>query len=423
MNGSPGCLPLRACSRFVDKAEKQKTRQQERLRIAVVTETYPPEINGVAATLGVMVHGMIARGHSVEVIRPSQRSDRSGSTRAPHAEVLVRGVPIPGYGSLRMGLPATRLLKKRWRTLRPDVVQVATEGPLGWSATRAARQVGVPVASEFHTNFHAYSKHYGAGWLHGVIARYLRNLHNAAALTMVPTRELAESLSQRGFERVTVVGRGIDTALFDPRRRSASLREAWGVTDDAPVVLHVGRLAPEKNLDLLFAAFDAMRARCPRARLVVVGDGPERSRLAQRYPGHYFAGMRRGEALATHYASADIFLYPSLTETFGNVTLEAMASGLAVVAFDYAAARQHIVHDVSGLLSPFGDAAAFVRHAATLADSWESISRLRQAARMVAQSADWKRVFDALEDALFAAREYRPEGPAARGLRESGVAT
>lgn len=371
------------------------------LKIAVVTETFPPEVNGVAMTIDVMVRALIERGHGIEVIRPEQLGDKHPRTRARHAEVLVKGMPIPGYSSLRMGMPAPRLLTQRWRALRPDVVQLVTEGPLGFSAMLAARKLGIPVASEYRTNFNAYAQHYGKAWLNGPITRYLRYLHNATAVTMVPTGEMAESLRSKGFLRVEIVTRGVDTLLFNPAQRSEVLRRTWGAPPDAPVVLHVGRLAAEKNLDLLFEAFAAIQQSAPNARLILVGDGPDRARLSRRYPGHFFAGIQRGHSLAAHYASADIFLYPSLTETFGNVTLEAMASGLAVVAFNYAGARDHIRHDVNGLLARYGDHAQFKELATELSSAPQRIARLARAARAAAAKADWTRVIDRLEGTLY----------------------
>jgi glycosyltransferase involved in cell wall biosynthesis len=262
--------------------------------------------------------------------------------------------------------------------------------------------MGIPVCSDFHTNFHAYTTHYNAGWLYRPIAEYLRYLHNATASTMVPTEELRDCLSHFGFERVTVVSRGVDTCLFRPSRRSDELRRQWGADADTTVVILVGRLAAEKNIDLLFRGFDALRSLRPKARLVLVGDGPERRRLEQQYPGHCFCGIRTGETLAAHYASADVFLYPSLSETFGNVTIEAMSSGLAVLAYDYGAAREHIRHDVNGLVAPFGDEASFLQQAAVLGRDPDRIERLGRAARKRAETFDWDRILDALETTLLA---------------------
>jgi glycosyltransferase involved in cell wall biosynthesis len=179
-----------------------------------------------------------------------------------------------------------------------------------------------------------------------------------------------------------------------------ALRKHWGAADDDPVVLYVGRLAAEKNMPVLFSTFEQIQRAVPSARLVLVGDGPQRAELTRRYPQHVFAGMRHGVDLAAHYASGDVFLFPSVTETFGNVTLEAMASGLAVVAYDYAAAREHIVGGRNGMLAAFDDGEAFCRVAVVVATNATLRNGLRRAARMTASQLDWERVVDDLASAL-----------------------
>ncbi|WP_374263293.1 glycosyltransferase, partial [Zoogloea sp.] len=271
--------------------------QQGALRVAVVTETYPPEINGVAMSTGRVVDGLVAAGHRVDLIRPRQAHE--GAVIAEGVEqMLARGIPLPRYANLQLGLPAQKVLLRRWSIQRPDVVQVVTEGPLGWSALTAARKLRLPVISEFHTNFHRYTGHYGVGWLKRPIAAYLRKFHNRADLTLVPTRALCDELVGQGIPRVEVVSRGVDTTLFDPARRSESLRRQWGLAPDDLAVLYVGRVAPEKNLALLEKAFEAIRARQPRARLVLVGDGPALPALRARQPGAICAGPRTGAPLA-----------------------------------------------------------------------------------------------------------------------------
>jgi glycosyltransferase involved in cell wall biosynthesis len=169
------------------------------------------------------------------------------------------------------------------------------------------------------------------------------------------------------------------------------------------VFMHVGRLAPEKNLEPVLLAYERIRQFAPRSKLVFVGDGPARAQLSQRCPSAIYAGMRHGNELAAYYASGDVFLFPSVTETFGNVTLEAMASGLAVVAYDYAAAAQHIRHSVSGVLAGFDDAEDFVRAAAALAATPERIARIGTAARATAEELSWVRVVGQFENLLLAA--------------------
>ncbi|MDH2916426.1 MAG: glycosyltransferase family 1 protein [Gallionella sp.] len=370
------------------------------LHIALVTETYLPEVNGVAITVGRMVHGLRQRGHRIHMFRPRQGKNDVCGEQVNYRETLVSGMPIPGYPELKVGLPAKGLLVRLWKKQRPDIVHIATEGPLGWSALSAACKLNIPVSTDFHTNFHSYTQHYGIGWLKKPIASYLRRFHNKAACTIVPTDSLQRQLEQAGYQNVIVVSRGVDTELFHPAKRSDYLRGSWGADEETPVVMLVSRIAPEKNLHVVIQAFEQMRRTHPLARLVMVGDGPARAELQKQHPHVIFAGMQTGEALAQHYASGDIFLYPSLTETYGNVTVESMASGLATVAFDYAAANQHIRHDMNGLLVPFADTEAFIAQSKALITDMARVHRLRHAARHTMESQTWERIMGQLEATL-----------------------
>ena len=384
------------------------------LRIAFVTETYPPEVNGVAMTVARLVDGMHERNHDIQLIRPRQNGSDAANSSERFDEELVLGLPIPRYPSLRMGMPSKRALVKLWSVQRPDVVHIATEGALGWSALQAALHLKLPVSSDFRTNFHAYSAHYGIGWLHKPIMAYLRKFHNRTGCTMVPTDALRRDLQSQGFERLQVVSRGVDTRLFNPLRRSAALRAQWGVAEDDLVLGCVGRLAPEKNLDVLLAAFDAIQRRDPRARLLFVGDGPLRAELQQRCPTAIFAGQRRGEDLAAHYASMDLFAFPSQTETFGNVTTEAMASGLPVVAFDYAAAAQLIRHGENGMLAPLSDRQAFIDAALALAADAAQRRQVGINARASAEPLDWAGIVAQFESVLTGVMQQGSAQPAGR---------
>lgn len=379
-----------------------------RLRVALVTETYPPDINGVAMTIERMVEGLLARGHQVHLVRPRQDRNQLPAAHVDFEEQLVQGVSVPHYESLRFGLPAKSVLTKRWTLHRPDIVHVATEGPLGWSAISAARRLKLPVTSDFHTNFDLYSKHYRLSWLKQPISNYLRRFHNRTVASFVPSGDLAERLRRDGYRGIEVIARGVDCSHFTPARRSVELRTSWGLSDEDLAVTCVGRVAPEKNLELALRAFDVIRGEHPRTRLILVGDGPSRPELARRRPDVIFAGMRTGEDLAAHYASSDLFLFPSQTETFGNVTLEAMASGLAVVAFGYAAAAEAIRHRESGMLAEVADEDAFVGHAQVTAREPGFRRKLGAAARQRAEALDWERVHDAFAASLAqATRDWR----------------
>jgi len=323
----------------------------------LVTETYPPEVNGVALTVRALEQGLRDLGHRVSLVRPAQSVE--SSVRSID-ELLVTSAPIPRYPGLRFGLPATGKLCARWNAQRPDAVYIATEGPLGWSALRAARRMGIPVATGFHTRFDDYVGRYGAGFLSPWVLAWLRRFHNRGDATLVPTRELKQSLEQQGFRNVVKLGRAIDTRQFHPGWRDPALRAGWGLADEDIAIIHVGRIAAEKNLPLAEKSFRVLQSGHPRARFIWVGDGPERAALQARNPDFIFTGTLRGETLARHFASADVFCFPSLSETFGNVTLEAMASGLATVAFDYGAAREHLRDGEHGASVAFGDDSAFI---------------------------------------------------------------
>jgi glycosyltransferase involved in cell wall biosynthesis len=349
------------------------------VRIAIVTETYPPEINGVALTVQALAQGLGGSGHAVQLIRPHQAQPSSADGVAE--DVLMRGAAIPRYPGLRFGLPARRRLEALWRAQRPDAIYVATEGPLGHSALRAARRLGIAASTGFHTRFDDFARHYGVGFLTPLVFAWLRHFHRLAAATLVPTDELARFLRERDFGDVRLLRRAVDTHLFDPARRDAELRRRWGLTPDDLAVIYVGRIAPEKNLDLGVRAFRAIQSELPHARYVFVGDGPARAALAAANPDFIFTGSLRGEALARHFACGDLFLFASLTETFGNVTLEAMASGVATVAFDYGAAKEHIDDGRTGRRIAPGDADAFVAAALDLARASDARRAMAAAGR------------------------------------------
>ncbi len=368
------------------------------MRIAYVTETYPPEINGVSLTVERTVRFLRDQGHIVGLIRPQQRGE-------PHLdsahEWRTGGLPIPMYPDLRFGFARPAHLKERFELYRPDLVHIATQGPLGFLAARAARALGLPVTTDFRTNFHSYSRYYRLGWLEPLVCQYLRSFHNRADLTFVPTRALRDELKGQGFKRVEVVGRGVDTAMFTPAKRRESLRRTWGASDEQSIVmLYVGRLAAEKNVELALRAFSISRYLRPHTQMVVVGDGPQRQRLQANYPAAHFVGSKHGEELADHYASADLFVFPSQSETFGNVTLEAMASGLAVVAFNGAAVKEHVRSGQNGVIVGTDYEGDFIQTACRTAAMADLLAPLRKNARETAKSVKWETISGRFEKHL-----------------------
>lgn len=370
------------------------------MKIALVTETFPPEVNGVAMTFNVIARELARRGHQVTVHRPARPDLGEAPGRSGFRQVVWPGLPLPGYPLLRLGLPAYRGLRRTWSRERPDLVHVVTEGPLGASAVTVARALRLPVTSSFHTNFHAYTGYYGWKPLRSVVLAWLRRIHNRTCQTFVPTRELCGELGALGFSNLALLSRGVDTESFHPERRSETLRQSWGAGSDDPVVLHVGRMAAEKNYELLFRCYDAMRAANPRLKFVLAGDGPLKSRLVREHPECIFAGFFDREEIGRYYASADIYIHASLSETFGNVVTEALASGLAVAGFDYAAAREFVRHRQGGLLAPCDRPDLLVDAGVELATDTQLRRRLAAAARSSVAAQSWANVIARFEDDL-----------------------
>lgn len=373
------------------------------MKIEIVTDTFAPDVNGVAMTLGRLTEGLRRRGHSVNVIHTAGNPD-GGESRG-------RAIPLPGYKEVRVGLPMAGELRSRWGKKKPDAVYVATESPLGKSALETARALGIAVACGFHTNFHEYISRYKLGLFQPLAFSYLKKFHNRADRTLAPSTGVVKRLTDEGFENVHLMGRGVDTELFHPGKRCATLRAEWGAAADSPVVITVGRVAAEKNLGLAVRGFGEILEKFPGARCVIVGDGPVKTKLGQQYPWIHFTGMLSGEELARAYASADILLFPSETETFGNVLLEGMASGLVCVSYDYAASELHVRHGQNGLKAAKSDETAFLEKCLE-AVSLIGNHPMRAAARNTALEAGWDNVVTEFEEHL-AAIARTPESGAA----------
>ncbi len=367
------------------------------MKLLLVTDTYPPDINGVARTLHMWVGALRGRGHAVEVV-----TTLAGEGGEEAGRRVCGSLPLPGYPGLRIGLASTRGMVQAIRETEAEVLYVATETPLGIAAIRAARKLGVPVVSGFHTNFQTYLEKYRVPGMESVAKAILRSLHNQTSRTLTPSEDTAMVLRSWGIRNVGVLGRGVDTTLFDPAKRDEGLRRTWGAGPETVVAISVGRLAAEKNLPLTARVFEAMRVARAGTAGVFVGDGPRAKVLEEEHPSFVFAGSRVGEDLARHYASADVFIFPSETETFGNVVLEAMASGLAVVAYDYAGPRLLIRNGVNGWRVPFGDGEAFLKQSVEACVG--SIPEgLRVRARETAMEHSWERVVNQFEGELLAA--------------------
>lgn len=366
------------------------------MRILLFADTYLPTVNGVARALGQLVDHAARGGHEVSLVTPIV-SDEPAAGTVLHLQ--LPGVPLPFYPELRAARPwLGGRARRALAAFRPDVVHVATEALVGWMGHRWARSRGLPLVTSYCTNFAEYAKGYRLGWAEGLIWAHLRRFHRMAGLTLCPSDATRAELLARGFRPpIGLWSRGVDAELFHPDRRDGALRER--IAPGADVVLtYVGRIAPEKRIELLLEAYARVRASTgPRAALVLVGDGPALEALRARgTEGVHFTGYRHGEDLAAHYASADAFVFPSDTETFGQVVTEALASGLPVVAPARGGVTDHVVPGETGWLFPPGDAGAFAERMLALIEDGDARRAMGARARARAERRSWADVFACL---------------------------
>ncbi|WP_129633622.1 glycosyltransferase family 4 protein [Candidatus Oscillochloris fontis] len=359
------------------------------MRVALITETFLPNVNGVVTTLCRLLEHLRDHGHEALLIAPE-----TSQTSYAGAEIVpLRGVPLPAYPELRLTPPQPGLTAQL-RRFQPDIVHLAGTMALGVAGRHAARQLGVPLVGAYHTDFPAYTTHYGLGFLRNFAYRYLRWVHNSCALTLCPSLATISDLRTHGFRRLRLWSRGVDTERFHPRHRSHAWRTAVGATADERILLYVGRLAPEKRIDLLAEVLPSL----PNTRLVLVGDGPARPILEQRLAGApaHFCGYLRGEALATAYASADLFVFPSDTETFGQVIQEAMASALPVVAAQAGGAIDLVRDGTTGALFQPGNPVELRQQIMRLLEHPAQCAAMGAAGRHAAERRSWSHVMDEL---------------------------
>lgn len=317
------------------------------MRVALVTENFLPKLDGVTRTLAMLLDHLYLRGHQAVVLAPEGAPRRYEQARV----FTARGVPLPFYPDLRLLFPSPQL-ERRLERFRPDIVHVADPMLLGAAGVLWAQRLDIPVVASYHTNLAAYCSYYHLSALTELTWTYRRFVHNQCAVTVAPSPSTAAALTRKGFERVAVWPRGVDSALFTPERRSSAWRARIAGDPARPILLYAGRLAHEKNLAALRPLLPLLAAH--NAQFVFVGDGPARADLTAsfRSASVTFKGYLRGAELAEAYASADVFVFPSLTETFGQVVLEAMASGLPVVAFDSEGVHDLVRHTETGFLLP-----------------------------------------------------------------------
>ena len=364
--------------------------EPSRPRIALFTGAYNHIADGVSLTLNRLVQYLEAHRYSVRVFAPTVPEPQ-----LEHVGTLLPAwsVPAPGRPEYRLSLGLSPSARRALTRFDPDLFHIATPDLLGHQALALARRAGKPVVASYHTHFSSYLSYYGLSGLETPLWWALRRFYRRCDQIYVPTPSMAETLRQHGIrEGLHLWPRGVDTARFTPAKRSLQWRRAHGIADDEPVVLFVSRLVWEKGLDTLAAVLTSLQARGVPHRSVVVGDGPAGEKLRGRLGTTVFTGRLEGDELATAYASADLFLFPSDTETFGNVVLEAMASGLAAVCADATGSRDLVTPGVTGYLAAPGDSAAFTEATAALLVDPTLRDEFAAAALVQARAYDWEAV-------------------------------
>jgi phosphatidylinositol alpha 1,6-mannosyltransferase len=362
------------------------------VRLALFSDTYPPQMNGVSRTLERLVAAARDRGATVRVFTTS---DPDLAHHDPD-EVRWKSVPFWAYPQVRLSAPKFIAARTELAAWTPSLVHVATEFGIGLAGRAAARSLGVPLVTSYHTSFSAYAEFYRLGALAAMGWKYFRWFHSAAARTFTPTEAIRSEVEARGFRNVGVWGRGVDGNRFDPSFRTTEWRRALGIADEAMVVLYVGRIAKEKGLGHALSAMELLAVDAPAIRFVFVGDGPYEAELrAAAPPGTIFTGRLSGVPLSTAYASSDVFLFPSVTDTFGNVLLEAMASGLVVVSADAGNTRELIGTD-RGLIVPFEQPGAIASALVSLERDRARHEAIRASAQTWARERTWEQVWNGL---------------------------
>lgn len=389
-------------------------------RLLVCTDTYPPQVNGVSVVTALSVSGLRDRGWEVAVVAPrypaprfqafpAEQQGNGGTTAIPSA-------PMPGYPDIRLALPGERPIAALIRDFKPDLVHSPTEFVLGRIAQRLAIQAGIPAVSSYHTDFSRYTEAYGVGWLRSSVSRYLAGFHRRSHRVYTPSHVSREDLAAIDVHHVEVWGRGVDTRLFSPTRRSDALRAAYGGRDTF-ILLHVGRMAAEKGVERILGAFDLARQSLPPGalHLVVAGSGPKEDALRHAAPGNvtFLGNLDRTDVLPRLYASADAFLFASLTETLGLVVLEAMSSGLPVIAVPAGGVADHLRDGDNGLACGPDDPGDMASAILRLALDRSRTRQLSAGARRTAEALDWSVELDAL-DRSYRALAFPVHAPAAR---------
>ena len=378
------------------------------MRVAIVSESFLPQVNGVSNSVRHTVNRLLDTGHEVLVVAPGPGVRDYRGARV----VRVRSMGLPGYRSFMLGLPDTAL-ERALTEFRPDVVHLASPALLGASGLRAARKLGVPTVAIYQTDLAGFARGYGVRGADPLVDRFVAGVHKRADRTLVPSLASLTQLDALGVPNLHLWRRGVSLDLFDPDARDEELHARWarparGEQAQRTVVGYVGRLAHEKQVRRL-----ATVAKVPDTRMVVVGDGPERGWLERRIPDGKFTGLLRGENLARAFASLDVFVHTGTAETFCQTIQEAQASGVPVVAPACGGPLDLVENGVTGLLYDPRDPRALRASVARLVGDPVLRRRLAREAMLSVGGRTWEQVVDELVDVHYAAVMGRTESVAA----------
>ena len=375
------------------------------MRVLYCTDTYPPQVNGVSVVAALSVAGLQARGWECAVVAPRYPSQpdtvfTEGTARREQMLVSIPSVQLPGYADLRLSAPALYLVTGAVRRFRPDLIHCQTEFIIGRLGQIAGGRAGIPLVSSYHTDFARYTTAYGAPWLTRAVSAYLSRFHRRSRRTYTPSGPARSDLMATGVSDVEVWGRGVDGETYNPRHRSTAWRERLGLGDRF-AFLYVGRLASEKRIDHIIEAYAIARRALPpdSTRLVIAGAGPREAAVRSTAPPDtvFLGYLDRRTELPTLYASADAFLFASLTETLGLVVLEAMASGLPVIACPAGGVADHLRDGVNGLAVPIENPAAMADAMVALVSDRARAQQLAAGARATAEHLSWDAELDRLD--------------------------
>lgn len=373
------------------------------MKVAIFTDTFIPQVNGVARTVGRLAEALAGRDMSCMVLSP----DTGLQGEYPFEFNFSPGFDLPVYQECKVALPSYPSICKVMEQFKPDVIHLVTEFPMGLCGLKYASSYRIPAVGSYHTNFPEYLSYYKMAFLTNWVWKYMRWFHNQCLINYCPSQATLKLLEKKKIRNLDIWGRGIDTVLFNPQKRDFMYRDHVGAAGKT-LLLYVGRIAPEKDLDILMESLRTLNAANREVHLVITGDGPQADVLKREAPPNVtFTGYLHGEDLAAVYASCDIFVFPSTTETYGNVVLEAMASGLPVVGAYSGGVKENLINRFNGLTCRprnAGDMAAAVME---LIENEGLRKSLASQARSYSLTKSWENVFNRLIEGYFQALASR----------------